>query len=114
MLRENDKKQKYKLFIDHYEMTTNDYKVSERIIETNDIYHEIGRIYSTSMCVIKRIDYMKIDDNEDIVKLQEENNRLIETYRRTIKHLAKIGLVELSEWMKAQIGDCPTFVVEDK
>lgn len=50
----------YKLFIRRYELTINDYITEERIVKTNDIYHEIGYIYSTSIVRIKRIDYMEI------------------------------------------------------
>lgn len=50
----------YKLFIRHYDITTNDYKTTEKIIKTNDIYHEIGYIYCTSIVLIKRIDYIEI------------------------------------------------------
>lgn len=50
----------YKLWIRHYDITINDYKVIEKIVKTNDIYHEIGYIYCTWICEIKRIDYMEI------------------------------------------------------
>ncbi len=50
----------YKLFIRHYDIITNDYKITEKIIKTNDIYHEIGYIYCTSIVLIKRIDYIEI------------------------------------------------------
>lgn len=51
---------KYKLWIRHYDIMKNDYVVSERIVETNDIYHEIGYIYCTLIVDIKRIDYSEI------------------------------------------------------
>lgn len=50
----------YKLFIREYDITTNDYKTREEIIETNDIYHEIGMLYCQSSVKIKRIDYIEI------------------------------------------------------
>lgn len=53
--------QKYKLYIRHYDILTNDYKTTEMIVNTTDIYHEIGYIYCTWICEIKRIDYIKID-----------------------------------------------------
>lgn len=55
----------YKLFICQYNLSINDYKVYEKIVKTNDIYHEIGYLYCTSLARIKRIDYVeiKVDDN---------------------------------------------------
>lgn len=50
----------YKLFINKYNFFKNDYEVIEEIIETNDIYHEIGYIYCTTLEDIKRIDYYEI------------------------------------------------------
>lgn len=52
--------QKYKLFIRRYSIILNDYFIEERIVETSDIYHEIGYIYCTTIEHIKRIDYIKI------------------------------------------------------
>lgn len=51
---------KYKLFIRKYNIFKNDYEVVEEIVETNDIYHEIGYIYCNTLEEIKRIDYMKL------------------------------------------------------
>lgn len=51
----------YKLFICHYDISTNDYKTIEKIVKTNDIYHEIGYIYCKSIVKIKRIDYIEIE-----------------------------------------------------
>lgn len=53
--------EKYKLFIRKYNMMKNDYETIEQVVETNDIYHEIGYIYCNSLEKIKRIDYCKID-----------------------------------------------------
>ena len=36
---------KYKLWIRKYNIFKNDYEVVEKVITTNDIYHEIGYIY---------------------------------------------------------------------
>ncbi len=52
----------YKLFIRRYNFIKNDYEVVEKIVKTNDIYHEIGYIYCTSIVSIKRIDYMEIKE----------------------------------------------------
>ena len=51
---------KYKLFIRIYNIFKNDYVTEEKIVETNDIYHEIGYIYCNSLEHIKRIDYYKL------------------------------------------------------
>ncbi len=51
---------KYKLFIRKFSIFANDYVVVTKIVETNDIYHEIGKIYCQSIEEIKRIDYTKI------------------------------------------------------
>ena len=53
-------KKKYKLFIRKYNFMKNDYELIEKVVLTNDIYHEIGYIYCTSFEDIKRIDYMEI------------------------------------------------------
>ena len=55
---------KYKLFIRKYNFIKNDYEVIEKIIETKDIYHEIGYIYCTTLEEIKRIDYIEIKEGE--------------------------------------------------
>lgn len=52
----------YKLFIRQYSPLKNDYVVYVKIIRTNDIYHEIGKLYCTETCDIKRIDYEEIID----------------------------------------------------
>ena len=54
--------EKYKLFIRKYSIMKNDYEVTEQIVETDDIYHEIGYIYCNSLEEIKRIDYKKINE----------------------------------------------------
>ena len=59
---------KYKLFIRQYDIMSNDYKVREEIVETNDIYHEIGWIYSNAFAEIKRIDYIEIDEKKELQK----------------------------------------------
>ena len=51
---------KYKLWIRKYNILKNDYEVVEKIVETNDIYHEIGYIYCNTIEAIKRIDYHKL------------------------------------------------------
>lgn len=74
---------KYKLFIRQYDITTNDYKVREEEVETNDIYHTIGKIYCTSITEIKRIDYMKIDKEKE---LQQRIDKAIEYIKETKEH----------------------------
>lgn len=54
----------YKLFIRKYNLFKNDYEVVEKIVKTNDIYHEIGYIYSTTLEEIKRIDYVEVKEGE--------------------------------------------------
>lgn len=70
---------KYKLFIRQYDITSNDYKVREEIVETNDIYHEIGKIYSTSFTEIKRIDYQEIDETKALKRKIEQLQDQLET-----------------------------------
>lgn len=53
---------KYKLFIRKYNLFKNDYEVIEKIVTTNDIYHEIGYIYCTTIEEIKRIDYQEVKE----------------------------------------------------
>ena len=52
----------YKLFIRKYNFMKNDYEVIEKIVRTNDIYHEIGYIYCTTLEEIKRIDYVELKE----------------------------------------------------
>ncbi len=54
----------YKLFIRKYNFMKNDYEVVEKIIKTNDIYHEIGHIYCTTLEEIERIDYTEVKEEE--------------------------------------------------
>ena len=61
IIKEHLKTKTYKLFIRKYDITKNDYIVKEEIIKTNDLYHEIGKIYSTSIEHIKRIDYQEVE-----------------------------------------------------
>lgn len=51
---------KYKVFVTSYDIQVNDYTVNTFIFNTNDIYHEIGRIYCTSLTKIKNISYFEI------------------------------------------------------
>lgn len=53
---------KYKLWITKYNILKRNYEVIEEIITTNDIYHEIGYIYCTTLESIKRIDYEEAKD----------------------------------------------------
>lgn len=53
----------YKLFINQYNIMKNDYVVREKIVKTNDIYHEIGKIYCTELCKIERIGYIEIKED---------------------------------------------------
>jgi len=50
----------YKLLTRKYNILKRDYILEERIVKTNDIYHEIGYIYCTTIEDIKRIDYYEI------------------------------------------------------
>ena len=54
----------YKLFIRKYNIFANDYIVEERIVNTHDIYHTIGKIYCTTIEEIKRISYMELKDSD--------------------------------------------------
>lgn len=73
---------KYKLFIRQYDITSNDYKVREEIVETYDIYHEIGKIYSTSITEIKRIDYQEIDESKKLTRQIEQLQNELGTLNR--------------------------------
>ena len=53
---------KYKLWIRKYNILKNDYEVIEAAITTNDIYHEIGYIYCTTLEKIERIDYQEVKE----------------------------------------------------
>ena len=54
------KKKKFKVFINYFDLKINDYIIEEIIIETNDIYHEIGSIYCTSLFYVVGIQYFEI------------------------------------------------------
>ena len=54
----------YKLFIRKYNLLKNDHEVIEEIVETKDIYQEIGYIYCTTLEEIKRIDYVRLEEGE--------------------------------------------------
>lgn len=58
------KVKKYKLMIMKYNAFEDNYEYEEKIIETNDIYHEIGYIYSNTLEDIKRIDYKELKEGE--------------------------------------------------
>lgn len=51
---------KYRLVIRQYDIVKNDYVTVIKDVLTNDVYHEIGKIYCTSFVDIKRIDYYEI------------------------------------------------------
>ena len=74
---------KYKLFIRQYDIMTNDFKVREEVVDTDDIYHTIGKIYSTAFTEIKRIDYQKIDKEKE---LQERIDKAIEYIEKNTKN----------------------------
>lgn len=81
----------YKLFINQYNIMKNDYVTYEKIVKTNDIYHEIGKIYCTSLTKIKRIDYQEIDIMKDLKNWLKEESEYDEykdiTYRETIGYV---------------------------
>ena len=52
----------YRLYIREYSLFANDYIVREEIVKTNDLYHEIGKIYCQSLVAIKRIDYEELKE----------------------------------------------------
>ena len=52
---------KYKIFVTSYKLELNDYVVDTIILSTDDIYHEIGLIYCTSLTRIKDISYFEIE-----------------------------------------------------
>ena len=54
----------YKLFIRKYNFMKNNYEVVEKTVKTNDIYHEIGYIYCTTLEEIKRIDYYEVKEEQ--------------------------------------------------
>lgn len=58
----------YKLYIREYNLFKNDYVVRTEIVKTNDIYHEIGKIYCQSIVEIKRIDYIELKGGSDNVE----------------------------------------------
>lgn len=53
---------KYKLLIKKYNLFYNDYETIEEVITTNDIYHEIGYIYCTTIERIERISYQEVKE----------------------------------------------------
>jgi hypothetical protein len=53
---------KYKLWIKKYNLLKNENEIIEEVIATNDIYHEIGYIYCTSLEKIERIDYQEVKE----------------------------------------------------
>jgi len=55
---------KYKLMYHQYNIFSNNYEYKEKIIETDDIYHEIGKLYCTELCDIKRVNYKEIKNSE--------------------------------------------------
>ena len=56
----------YKLFIRQYNIMKNDYVTYEKIVKTNDIYHEIGYLYCTGLQHIKRIDYIELKGDSNV------------------------------------------------
>ena len=81
---------KYKLYIRQYDITTNDNKEREEIVETNDIYHEIGKIYSNAFTEIKRIDYEKIDETKELKQEIERLNNIINELEKYLKEQKEI------------------------
>lgn len=53
---------KYKLWIKKYNLLKNENEIIEEVIATNDIYHEIGYIYCTSLEKIERINYQEVKE----------------------------------------------------
>lgn len=72
--------EKYRLYIRQYDITTNDYKVREEIVETNDIYHTIGKMYCSSITEIKRIDYQRIDEKRELKRKYENEIKKVVNY----------------------------------
>lgn len=51
---------KYEIFIRVYSIWSNSEVVKTKIVETDDVYSEIGKIYCNSLEEITRIDYREI------------------------------------------------------
>jgi len=99
---------KYKLYIRQYNITTNDYEVREEIVETNDIYHEIGKIYSTAFTEIKRIDYEKIDETKElkaeIERLNKRIDKAIEYHDNCINNLLDLDKIDDNERLAYKVA----------
>ena len=94
---------KYKLYIRQYNITTNDYEVREEIVETNDIHHEIGKIYSTAFTEIKRIDYEKIDETKELkAEIERLNNIINEVYIKALD--TSITSLDLRDYIINNLG----------
>lgn len=51
---------KYKIFVNAFDLSAGDYVIQTIVVETDDIYHEVGRIYCKSLGKIKDISYFEI------------------------------------------------------
>lgn len=75
---------KYKLWIRKANVFNEGTNIETRIVETNDIYHEIGYIYSTTLERIDRIDYQVIKE-----ELKEELKEKLLLERNDLKDKSK-------------------------
>lgn len=113
---------KYKLFIRKYNFLMNDYILEQKEIETNDIYHEIGKIVCSSLEHIKRIDYKEIQEHEkdritqsiEIKKLISEKIYLILDENKKIKNYeeAQEIIIPYFESQMMLITDCVNEVIQ--
>lgn len=113
---------KYKLFIRKYNFLMNDYILEQKEIETNDIYHEIGKIYCETLEHIRRIDYKEIQEHEkdkitqsiEIKKLISEKIYLILDENKEIKNYeeAQEIIIPYFEGQMMLITDCVNEVIQ--
>lgn len=57
-------KKKYKLYIRQFSLVSMDYEVYEKAVQTDNIYETIGRLYSSALCHIARINWEEIKEDE--------------------------------------------------
>ena len=65
---------RYNIYYSKYNIIANDYVRYLKVVETNDVYHEIGKMICTSLEAIKNISYVEQKNSrEELEKLMQKS-----------------------------------------
>ena len=93
--KKNEQLKVYGVVYNEYSIITNDYIRYLRVVETNDIFHYVGRMIYQAFCEIKNIRWFEIkeiDGFEERMKDRKSVKISNDLYRLTVFESDKVNL----------------------